>query len=89
VEELRQQVKRLEAELHGLHETVEDLREDMERLLSPARLTGRFNGPLTGPPLTSMSKDPCAKDFAINRIKPEDLPPLEPKSTPTMQGELF
>ena len=86
VEALTTQVEALTGQVEVLRQVLDDVREDFQWALQNDKLrsgVGNRRRPFVH--ITSLPKDPCAKDWEINRVKPEDLPP-EPPSAPVAQA---
>ena len=86
VEVLTTQVEALTGQVEVLRQVLDEVREDFQWALQNDKLrsaAGNRSRPFIH--ITSLPKDPCAKDWEINRVKPEDLPP-EPQSAPVAQA---
>lgn len=81
--ELRQAVARLTEIVNVLVDSIDALTDELQWRNNQLR-----NGYRHVTVLTSMPKDPCAKDWQINRLRPEDLPPEPPTAAP-QQPTLF
>jgi len=89
IEALTAQVEALTNQVEVLRQVLDEVREDLQWVLQNDKL-GRASTPCQPVRVTSMSKDPCAADWEINRVSPDDLPELEASGTPLPeQAELW
>ena len=86
VEALTTQVEALTGQVEVLRQVLDEIREDLQWALQNDKLrsaVGNRSRPFAH--ITSLPKNPCAEDWEVNRVKPEDLPP-EPPSAPVAQS---
>jgi len=85
VEDLKQTIARLSEQIHVLTLAMDALTDEIQWRNNQYADRHRER-PMTI--VTSMPKDPTAKDWHLNRLTAADLPPAAP-STPTGERTLF
>ena len=86
VEALTTQVEALSNQVEVLRQVLDEVREEFQWALQNDKFghAGIDHGQLVMR-VTSMPKDPCAEDWEINRVSPENRPP-DLRSTPTIRA---
>lgn len=83
---LREAIERLSQEVHVLTTAIDALTDEVQWRNNQHR--DRYPA---APPMhiTSLPKDPCAKDWPINRVRPEDIPAEPVAKSTSRQPTLF